>query len=194
MNAAQLIVLWYAGLLIAGLLLFRALDAGVLYALDAGVLYAIVAIALLAALAIYTLKPHPARKRWVVVGLLLPPMLLGVAFWGYRQHAQRVATERQAAEEAEGRAARAVEEVQQRAARAAGEARKQATEVRTALGMESFWALPKDSDRIDVLKSLDTLFANLSPEAQQLLLDKKRPKGVAERIPPQSAQGEANGK
>jgi hypothetical protein len=77
MNTAQLIVLWYAGLIIIAMLAFKAIESS-----SAG--FPISGVVLLAALLIYTLKPHPhARKRWVLAGVGGPLVLaaLGLYFW-----------------------------------------------------------------------------------------------------------------
>lgn len=77
-NTAQLIVLWDAGLLMVGVLLVQAPGRGPSYL--------IAAIGLIAGLMIYTLQPHPARKRCVAVGVLAPPFVLALALWGYTLH------------------------------------------------------------------------------------------------------------
>ena len=72
MNTAQLIVLWYAGLLTVVILLLQALWRD-------SASHLIAAIAVIAALLIYTLRPHPAaRKRWLVL-LVGVPWLAGAA-------------------------------------------------------------------------------------------------------------------
>jgi hypothetical protein len=97
MTTAQLIVLWYAALLIVTLLLLGAID------LLPAVLIAHIsaAVVVFAAVLIYSLKPHPlARRRYVVLGVLLPPLAIGGGGFSwtlYQQHrdqqeAQRAAT------------------------------------------------------------------------------------------------------
>jgi hypothetical protein len=77
MNTAQLIVLWYAGLIITGVLLVRASDTS-----SAG--YLIGAISLVAALLLYTLKSHPqARKRRVLVAVVLPLIAIPASMASY---------------------------------------------------------------------------------------------------------------
>lgn len=77
MNTAQLIVLWYAGLITTGVLLVRASDTS-----SAG--YLIAAIALVTMLLLYTLKSHPqARKRRVLLAVLLPVLGVPASVAGY---------------------------------------------------------------------------------------------------------------
>ena len=75
MNTAQLVVLWYAGLLVALILVFQAFTAGSVH-------YLIAAVVAVAGMLIYTLKPHPAaRKAWVAGAVLMPPLLLAGGLW-----------------------------------------------------------------------------------------------------------------
>lgn len=93
MTTAQLIVLWYAALLITALLLVGALDLlpGTMLAYLSG------AIMILAAVLIYTLSPHRlARRRYVALGVMLPSLALGGAGLGWMVHQQRL-SEREAA-------------------------------------------------------------------------------------------------
>jgi len=77
MNTAQLIVLWYAGLTITGVLLVRASD-------TSSVGYLIGAISLATALLLYTLKSHPqARKRRVLVAVVLPLIAIPASMASY---------------------------------------------------------------------------------------------------------------
>lgn len=71
MNTAQLIVLWYAGLLIVAILGFQAMGRESANPL-------IVAIVVLAGLAIYTLRPHPKARKWVVALAVGGPMALAL--------------------------------------------------------------------------------------------------------------------
>jgi hypothetical protein len=89
MNTAQLVVLWYAGLAVVGLLLNQA-------AADSSPGYLICAITLTAGLLVYTLKPHPsARKRRVLLALAGPPLLIllaAISFWGYSTYRESRST------------------------------------------------------------------------------------------------------
>jgi hypothetical protein len=77
MNTAQLTVLWYAGLLIAGILVFQISDT-----------YASIAVViLLASLLIYTVKPHPhARKGWLLLFIVGPLIVIGVGVYGWKEY------------------------------------------------------------------------------------------------------------
>jgi hypothetical protein len=93
MTTAQLIVLWYAALLIITLLL-----AGALELLPAAMIgHICVAIVVFAAVLIYSLKQHPlARRKYVALGVLLPPLAIGVVGGAWMLQQQRQA-EREAA-------------------------------------------------------------------------------------------------
>jgi hypothetical protein len=68
LNTAQLIVLWYAGLLIIGILVYQGFEA-----FGASTNFLIAAIVVLAALLLYSLTPHPrARKKWVLIAVSGP--------------------------------------------------------------------------------------------------------------------------
>ena len=74
MNTAQLIVLWYAGLIVFVILSFKALD-------SSNVNYFVVAIILINAILIYTFRPHPnARKKRVLVAVVTPIMIVPLLF------------------------------------------------------------------------------------------------------------------
>jgi hypothetical protein len=86
-NTPQLIVLWYAALLIVAVLLVGALDS---FNSRGAASWFIAAIVVLAGVLIYTLKRHPvARRRPVALAVVIP---LGLAAgWGlgwefYREH------------------------------------------------------------------------------------------------------------
>lgn len=85
MNTTQLIVLWYAGLIIAGVL--------VLSAVSYGFFPFIVAIIVIAAILIYTLRPNPnVRKRRVLIAVLGPIIILSsiISLWiGYQVYRQK---------------------------------------------------------------------------------------------------------
>lgn len=89
MNTAQLIVLWYAGLVTAAILVFQTFG-------RESASFLIAAIALLAALLIYTLKPHPsARKRWVLLAVGGPLLLGPLAFYGWWSYEERISAREQ---------------------------------------------------------------------------------------------------
>lgn len=85
MNTTQLIVLWYAGLIIAGVL--------ILSVVSYGFFPFIVAIIVIAAVLIYTLRPNPnVRKRRVLIAVLGPILILSliISLWiGYQDYRQK---------------------------------------------------------------------------------------------------------
>jgi len=87
-KTSQLIVLWYTGLSVVAILVFQAIS-------ESSANYAIAAVVVLAGLLIYTLRPHPeARKRWVLVGVAGPILLVSFGFYGllkYWEYAKRIA-------------------------------------------------------------------------------------------------------
>jgi hypothetical protein len=77
-NTIQLTLLWYGGLAIATVLTFAGLGKGLWYF--------VAAIALVTTLAIYTFSPTvKARKRWVVVFVLLPGLLTLMILYAWNQ-------------------------------------------------------------------------------------------------------------
>ena len=74
MTTAQLTVLWYAGILISGILLIDDLTA-----------YRFIAVVILfASLAIYSLRPHPqAKKRLLPLTVLGPFAAVGLLLYGW---------------------------------------------------------------------------------------------------------------
>ena len=80
MNTKQLVILWYAGMLLTALLLLRALTniPNALWPLMA-------AIVLMSAILIYTLRPHPqAKKSRLALWVLAPILLLATIGAGYK--------------------------------------------------------------------------------------------------------------
>lgn len=75
MNTKQLVVLWYAGLLLTTILLFHASGRGGLWS-------AVSAIILMSAILIYTLRPHPQVKKSRLALWVLAPFLLLAAVGG----------------------------------------------------------------------------------------------------------------
>lgn len=74
MTTSQLAVLWYAGLLISGILLLDDFSADRL----------IIVVLLLASLTIFTLRPHPqARKQLVLASVLGPPVAIGLLLYSW---------------------------------------------------------------------------------------------------------------
>ena len=84
MNTIQLTLLWYGGLAIAAVLSFAGLEKGLWYF--------VAAIALVTTLAIYTFSPTvKARKRWVVVFVLLPGLLTLMILYAWNQYTEHQA-------------------------------------------------------------------------------------------------------
>lgn len=76
MNTAQLIVLWYAGLLIIGILIYQGFEASTNFL--------VAAIVVLAALLLYSLTPHPsARKKLVLIAVSGPFALAALVVGGW---------------------------------------------------------------------------------------------------------------
>jgi hypothetical protein len=76
LSTAQLVVLWYAALVIVGILLVRADTAS-------GPGYLIGAVVTVAVVLIYSLRQHPgARKRVVTLAVVLPLLLIPLLVWG----------------------------------------------------------------------------------------------------------------
>jgi len=84
MNTKQMVVLWYAGLLLTAILLLKGLEDRALWA-------GVSAIILMSAILIYTLRPHPQVKKSRLALWVLAPFLLlavvGAAYMVY--HANR---------------------------------------------------------------------------------------------------------
>jgi hypothetical protein len=81
-NTPQLIVIWYAGLLIATVLVFNGghNDSG--YNL-------IAAIIIIAGMLIYTLKPHPKARKKLALAWVLAPLIIGpLVVYGWFQYDQ----------------------------------------------------------------------------------------------------------
>jgi hypothetical protein len=68
-STPQLVVLWYAGLVVVAILLRKAMHAS-------GPGYLISAIVTFASLLIYSLRPHPQARKRVVMLAVVPPLLL----------------------------------------------------------------------------------------------------------------------
>ncbi|MDH3503934.1 MAG: hypothetical protein OEM58_05320 [Nitrospirota bacterium] len=78
MNTGQLIVLWYAGLMISGIMFFNAFKSEDFWYLMSG-------IAVLAGVLIYTLKEHPKANKVLVFLWVVGPFIL-LAFYYLRQN------------------------------------------------------------------------------------------------------------
>ena len=87
MNTTQLIVFCYAALTITGLLVFGAVGEGLRESFHYAIAYAIAAVVVMAAAVIYILKPHPvARKRVVVLGVMVPLLLGALGIYGWLRY------------------------------------------------------------------------------------------------------------
>lgn len=74
MTTSQLAVLWYAGLLVSGILLLDDFSANRL----------IVVVLLVASLTIFTLRPHPqAKKQLLLASVLGPPVAIGFLVYSW---------------------------------------------------------------------------------------------------------------
>ena len=77
MNTKQLVVLWYAGLVLTTILLFKGLVDNEVW----GLVYSII---LMSAILIYTLRSHPQAKKSRLAFWVLTPSLLLAAVGGVR--------------------------------------------------------------------------------------------------------------
>jgi 1,4-dihydroxy-2-naphthoate octaprenyltransferase len=78
MNTGQLVVLWYAGLMISGIMFVNAF-------MSENFWYVIGGIAVLAGVLIYTLKDHPKANKGLLFLWVVGPFIL-LAFYYLRQN------------------------------------------------------------------------------------------------------------